>query len=127
MEMVALVALLALVEYFVLGALVGRYRGKEGVPAPAMTGPPEFERTLRTQLNMAERLVIFLPALWLAAQYGSDRWAWILGLVWVIARAVYSAGYISSAEKRVPGAILGALAELGLMGMAAYGLFTVLT
>ena len=64
MEMVALVALLALVEYFVLGGLVGRYRGKQ-VPAPAMTGPPEFERTLRAQLNMAERLVIFLPALWL--------------------------------------------------------------
>lgn len=126
MEMVALVALLALVEYFVLGGLVGRYRGKE-VPAPAMTGPPEFERTLRAQMNMAERLVIFLPALWLAAQYGSNRWAWILGLVWVVARAIYSAGYISSAEKRVPGAILGALAELGLMGMAGYGLFNALT
>ena len=120
MENVAAVALLALVEYFILGSLVGRFRGKL-VPAPAMTGPPEFERTLRAQLNMAERLVIFLPALYLSAQYGSNFWTWVIGLVWVIGRALYSAGYISSVERRVPGAIIGALAELVLIVMAGVG------
>ena len=87
-----------------------------------MTGPPEFERTLRAQLNMGERLILFLPALYLSASFNSDRWTWIIGLVWVIARALYSAGYISSVERRVPGAILAALCELALMIMAGWGM-----
>ena len=125
MEMVSLVALLAIVEYFVLGFLVGRKRGD--VPAPAMTGPPDFERTLRAQQNMAERLVLFLPALYRSAQYNNNFWTWVIGLVCVVARAIYAAGYISSAERRIPGILIAALCEIALMGMAGYGLFVALT
>jgi len=125
MENVALVALLALIEYFILGALVGRFRGKL-VPAPAMTGPPDFERTLRAQLNMGERLVLFLPALYLSAQYNNNFWTWVIGLVWVVGRALYSIGYISSVERRVPGAILSGLSELVLLVMAGYGVIRAL-
>ncbi|MEM6706168.1 MAG: MAPEG family protein [Acidobacteriota bacterium] len=125
MEMVGLVALLAILEYFVLGFLVGRKRGD--VPAPAMTGPPDFERTLRAQQNMAERLVLFLPALYLSAQFNNNFWTWVIGLIWVVARAIYAAGYISSAQRRIPGILLAVLCEIALMGMAGYGLFVALT
>lgn len=125
MEMVGLVALLAIIEYFILGFLVGRKRVE--VPAPAMTGPPEFERTLRAQQNMAERLVLFLPALYLSAQYNNNFWTWVIGMIWVVARAIYAAGYISSAERRIPGIILAALCEIALMIMAGYGIFNALT
>ena len=47
--LVTFVAGLALIEYFVITLQCGRARGRLGVPAPAMTGHPEFERYLRVQ------------------------------------------------------------------------------
>ena len=38
MELVAVVTVLALLEYVVFAMLVGRARGKYGVKAPAVTG-----------------------------------------------------------------------------------------
>ena len=40
----ALVTLLAILFYFYTGVRVPRARSKFGLTAPAMTGPPEFER-----------------------------------------------------------------------------------
>jgi glutathione S-transferase len=43
----ALVTLLAILFYFYTGVRVPRARSKFGLTAPAMTGPPEFERIFR--------------------------------------------------------------------------------
>ena len=56
--------------------------------APATTGPAEFERAFRVQMNTLENAVIFLPALWLASIYFSPRIAAAVGAVWVAARAL---------------------------------------
>ena len=61
MDLIYLVIGLALLEYFIFGALVGQARGKHGVEAPAVTGHPEFERRLRVQQNTLEQLMIFIP------------------------------------------------------------------
>jgi glutathione S-transferase len=50
----ALVTLLAILFYFYTGVRVPRARSKFGLTAPAMTGPPEFERIFRVQLNTLE-------------------------------------------------------------------------
>ena len=39
-----IVTLLALLEYLILGVMVGRARRTYGVEAPATTGNPDFER-----------------------------------------------------------------------------------
>jgi uncharacterized membrane protein YecN with MAPEG domain len=103
MELVAAVAALALLEYLVLVMRAGRARGTYGVPAPATTGHPIFERHLRVQQNTIEQLIVFLPALFLFARYASDWVAVLLGLVFVIGRAMYAHAYVVEPSKRGPG------------------------
>jgi glutathione S-transferase len=104
MELVYLAVLLALVEYMVMGALVGRARGKYGVQAPAMTGHPGFERANRVHVNTLENLIIFIPAVLVFAIYVSALWAAGLGFAFVAARALYAVGYLNAPEKRGAGA-----------------------
>ena len=60
-----LVTLLALLEYSILGAMVGRARQTYGVEAPATTGNPDFERYFRVHENTLEALIVFIPAFWI--------------------------------------------------------------
>ena len=69
MEFVAIVALLALLQYIYFATLVGQARGKYGVNGPAVTGHPVFERYFRVQMNTLELLIVLLPGLWLFAYY----------------------------------------------------------
>jgi glutathione S-transferase len=118
MDLVAIVILLALIEYYAFGILVGRARGRYGVPAPAITGHPIFERTLRVQQNTLEQLIVFIPAIWSFGYYLSPRLASGLGLVFLIGRLVYLRGYVEAPEKRAPGAMLSAL-SIGVLLLGA--------
>ena len=109
MEPVFIAILIALLEYLVFGALVGRARGKFGVEAPATVGHPEFERIYRVHQNTLESLVVFVPALWIFGLYVSASLAAAFGALFVIARAIYAVGYIKAAEKRAIGAAISGL------------------
>ena len=122
MELVYVTIVLALLEYVVMGALVGRARAKYGIHAPAMTGHPAFERTNRVHVNTLENLIIFIPAVLLFASYVSVRWAAILGVVFVVARVVYAVGYLSAAEKRSIGAGITGIVDIVLVVGALIGL-----
>jgi glutathione S-transferase len=122
MEAVYIVILLALLEYQAFGGLVARARRRYGVKAPAITGQPDFERTFRVHQNTLESLVVFVPAVWIFGLYVSAFWAATLGIVFVVARVVYAAGYIRAAEKRglgagVSGVAMGILVLGGLVGL----------
>lgn len=100
MELVAVVIALALIEFVVLGMLVGRARGKYGVKAPATAGNEMFERWFRVHYNTMELLVVFVPATWLFGQYVSPQWAAGLGLLYVVGRIVYVRSYIADPARR---------------------------
>ncbi len=100
-----IVTLLALLEYSILGAMVGRARQKYGVEAPATTGDPDFERYFRVHVNTLESLIVFIPALWIFSLTVSYHFGVALGLLFVIARIIYASGYLSAPAKRAPGAI----------------------
>ena len=121
MHWIAAVVLLALLEYFVFAFLVARARGKYGVQAPAITGHPVFERTFRVQQNTMELLVIFVPASALFGTYLSWRWGALLGLAFIVGRAIYAAGYIRAPERREIGASLSFAAAGVLLVGALYG------
>jgi glutathione S-transferase len=104
--LVSLTVALALLEYAILGLLVGQARGKYNVPAPATTGDPIFERYFRVHQNTMEQLVMFVPAVFIFAIYVNGLVAAALGLLFVIARAVYARGYIGNPEKRATGAAI---------------------
>jgi uncharacterized MAPEG superfamily protein len=122
MEPVVIVILLALAQYMVLAALVGRARVKYGVRAPAITGNEAFERVFRAHQNTLENLVIFIPAVWIFAVYLSPGWAAGLGTVFLLARIEYARGYITAADKRgigagISGFVLITLVLGGLIGV----------
>jgi uncharacterized membrane protein YecN with MAPEG domain len=117
----ATVTLLIGFFYFYTAFRVGNLRGKYGIKAPATTGHPEFDRAYRVQLNTLEQMGIALPFLWVAAFY-PIRWAWLaplVGVIWVVTRIIYRAGYMADPEKRLPGAMLGGLCNLALFIIAA--------
>jgi glutathione S-transferase len=112
---VALATVGALILYMFVTIRVGSARAKYGVPAPAMTGNPDFERVVRVQANTLEQLVVFLPALWLFGHFVSARYGAALGLVWIIGRALYAWGYYQSADKRGPGFGIAIMATIVLV------------
>jgi glutathione S-transferase len=100
-----IVTLLALLEYSILGVMVGRARQTYGIVAPATTGNPDFERYNRVHVNTLEALIVFLPAVWIFSLSVHYHIGVLLGLLFVIARIVYARGYISAASKRSTGAM----------------------
>lgn len=127
-----LVTVLALLQYMFFSSLVGKARGRYGVKAPATTGHEMFERYYRVQMNTLELLVVFLPALWLAARYWSPTWMAAVGAVYLVGRVVYLKAYTTNPAGRglgfalsfVPAflLLLAALAGLVMAGLKQGGL-----
>ncbi len=122
MALVFVVILLALLEYMVLTALVGRARMRYGIQAPATTGHPEFERAYRVHQNTLECLIVFVPAVWIFGLYVSAAWGAVLGVLFVAARAIYAVGYLRSPDRRRLGAGLTLLANAVLVVGGLIGL-----
>src|SRR6266480_2442077 len=107
MPFVHLVIALALVEFFLFGVAVARARARYNIPAPATTGNEVFERYFRVQMNTLEQLVVFVPA--------------VLGVVFLIGRALYFQGYVKAPQARHIGFILTAIPNLALLIGAIIG------
>lgn len=126
-QLPALVTLLTMLLLFGTGLIVAKARGKYAIKAPAVSGHPAFERAYRVQMNTLEQSVMFLPTLWLAANYGFTGWAGIAGLVWLVGRVWYAVAYLQEASKRGPGFTLGLLGWAALLVMACIGVARAMT
>ena len=118
----SLVTALATLVYLAASFKVGSARGKYNVPAPAVDGPPEFQRIFRVHMNALEQLVFFIPALWLFATSWGDMPAAIIGIFWPIGRIVYARGYYAASEKRAMGFAISFLPSAILMLGAIVGI-----
>lgn len=118
----ALVTILAVLLYFYTGTRVPVARKRYGVMLPAITGNVDFERVFRAHMNTLEWMPIFLPLLWLAAYYFSDRIAALTGLVWIAGRIAYVVGYVRSVPARGPGFFVQSLACGALLILALIGI-----
>jgi hypothetical protein len=103
MAYVDIVTALALLQFIVFGFKVGRARGRYGIKAPAITGHEIFERCFRVQQNTLELLIVFVPGLYLFSRYFSPLVAAVLGVIYLVGREVYSAGYVKDPAKRSAG------------------------
>jgi len=118
----AIVVLLTILLQFGTVWATGHAREKYGIKAPAISGHPGFERAWRVQMNTLESTVIFLPTLWLAAQYGFPFWGGLAGLVWVIGRVWYAAAYLKDPAKRGPGYMVSSFGWAVLLVLGVFGL-----
>ncbi len=106
MNYVQIIAVLAILQFFFFGILVGRARGKYGVKAPATSGHEMFDRAYRVQMNTLEQLVGFLPALLLASLYWPNWIIACIGAVYLIGRFLYQRSYVTDPAKRGLGFVL---------------------
>jgi hypothetical protein len=115
MPYVAIVTVVALLEFFLFGFQVGRARTKYGIHAPATSGHEVFDRCFRVHMNTLEQLVMFLPTLWIFASFISPLWAAGFGVVFIIGRAIYAVSYVRDPKSRALGFALSALPTLAMM------------
>lgn len=115
MEAIAVVTILALMQFYLFGFQVGQMRARHGIKAPAITGHPEFERMFRVQQNTMEQLVMFIPALWIYGYFGKPLWAAAIGLVFIVGRQIYKMAYVADASRRALGFTISTVAVAGLM------------
>lgn len=101
---------------------VGRARGRYGVKAPGMSGPDGFERAVRVQANTNESALMFLPALWTAAAFGTAWISAVIGMVWLVSRVWYAFAYATPGRNRGPAFTLSVLALVALIFQAAWGM-----
>jgi glutathione S-transferase len=121
--MSAAVTILIVLFYFATFIQVGRQRAKHGVKAPSCSGPPEFERAYRVQMNTLEQMGLMLPLFWVATFFPVTP-AFVvplLGLVWIIGRILYMTAYLQDPAKRGPGMAIGMLSTLALLILAIAG------
>jgi glutathione S-transferase len=118
----SMVTLLVVLFYFFVATRVPLARRKFNVQLPAITGHPDFERVFRVHQNTLEWMPIFLPPLWLCALYLSDVGAAVLGVIWIVGRAVYYVGYAREVKGRTPGFFIQAMACLLLILGAIAGM-----
>lgn len=111
----ALVTLAALFFYAFLIMKIGMTRGRRNLSPADGKGDAAFERLCRVQVNTTEQLVLFLPALWIFALFGSPLWASLLGVLWLVGRVLYAIGYAKAFAKRGPGFLLTVLSSLALV------------
>jgi uncharacterized MAPEG superfamily protein len=127
MAWVLIVIVLAIFQFIFFGFAVGRARATHGVPAPAQSGHPIFERYFRVQMNTLEQLVAFLPALWLFAQFVDPHWAAALGAVYLAGRMIYFTSYVKDPKSRGLGFLLTVLPTFAmLLGVAWQALMMLL-
>lgn len=112
MPYVALITVIALLQFFYFGFRVAGSRTKYGVAAPATSGHEMFERRFRVQMNTLEQLVFFLPVLWIYASFVSPWWAAGFGAIFIIGRAIYSITYVRDPKSRAVGFALTAVPTL---------------
>lgn len=122
MEYVAIVVMLALLQFVYFSVEVGRARGRYSVPVPATSGSELFNRYFRAQQNSAEQLLVFLPAVYACGFYASEALAASLGLVFVLGRMLYFRGYTDPDKNRIPGFALGLTANIGMILATLYSL-----
>lgn len=128
MEPVAIVILLVLIEYIVLGARVGSARGRSGLKAPAVVGNEDFERHFRVHYNTIEQLILFIPGIWFFGQYVHVLGAVAVGLVFLIGRAIYAVSYVKDPDSRSLGMFLSIIPcwilVLGGLGGVVWSMFS---
>ena len=123
MHYVDLVAILAVFQFVAFTVLTGQARARAGLKAPAMVGDEGFERMYRVQMNTLEVMVVFLPALFLAAKYWSPVFVAATGAVYLVGRLLYWRAYVAAPARRGPGFALSILPALVLAVAALVGIF----
>ncbi|XP_009910055.1 leukotriene C4 synthase-like isoform X1 [Melanerpes formicivorus] len=121
-HLLAAVTVLGVLEqaYFFLQVIYARRAF--GISPPKISGPPEFERVFRAQVNSSEYFPIFLALLWQAGLFFHQGLAAALGLLYLCSRYCYFMGYRTSSSERLAPMYFSAGVLWILLAAAALGI-----
>ncbi|NXF94663.1 LTC4S synthase, partial [Eubucco bourcierii] len=121
-HLLAAVTVLGVLEqaYFFLQVIYARR--VFGISPPKISGPPEFERIFRAQVNSSEYFPIFLALLWQAGLFFHQGLAAALGLLYLCSRYCYVKGYRTSSSERLAPMYFSAGVLWVLLAAAALGI-----
>ncbi|XP_069809996.1 leukotriene C4 synthase-like isoform X2 [Dendropsophus ebraccatus] len=98
--LLGVVTLLGVLEQAYFSLQVIAARRKYSVSPPSISGPPEFERVFRAQVNCTEYFPLFLAVLWLSGIFFHQGTAAVCGILYLFARYRYFKGYSASSQGR---------------------------
>ncbi|XP_054245121.1 leukotriene C4 synthase-like [Indicator indicator] len=121
-HLLAAVTVLGVLEqaYFFLQVIYARRAF--GISPPKISGPPEFERVFRAQVNSSEYFPVFLALLWQAGLFFHQGLAAALGLLYLCSRYCYFTGYRTSSSERLAPMYFSAGVLWILLALAALGI-----
>ena len=122
MEYVAIITILALLQYFSFGFMVGQNRQRTKEAAIDAPEDLQLKRAIRVHLHTGEYIIIFLPFLFLCAHYADARFAAGCGVIWLIGRAMFRAGYMKDGTSRTNGFFVTLFSLVLLLIGAIYGI-----
>ena len=124
MPLLAFATLACAALFFYVSYSCGMMRGKHKVAPGSVDGPEEFKLYYRSQANLLESLMMFLPSVWIFGVFGSATVAGVLSLVYLGGRVTYHRAYVSDpAARTIPFMIgiastaiawVGALVSVGI-------------
>lgn len=82
-------------------------RGKHNVPPGSIDGHEDFNRHYRSQANLLEALMMFLPPAWILGHFGSATLAGVLTLVFLVGRVLYHRAYVTDPATRTKPFMIG--------------------
>ncbi|XP_044136894.1 leukotriene C4 synthase-like [Bufo gargarizans] len=120
------VTLLGVLEQAYFSLQVIAARRKYSISPPCTSGPPEFERVFRAQVNCTEYFPMFLAVLWLSGIFFHQGTAAACGILYLFARYRYFNGYSISSQGRLAPMYLNAGVLWFMMALSALGILDVL-
>jgi uncharacterized MAPEG superfamily protein len=100
MSFLALMTLACVGLLFFISFKMGTMRAKHDVPAGSVEGPEEFNRFTRSQANLIEGLMMFLPSVWVFGYFGSATLAGLLAVAFLGGRILYHRAYVTDPATR---------------------------
>ncbi|KAM6299756.1 leukotriene C4 synthase-like [Aegotheles albertisi] len=122
-HLLAAVTVLGVLEQAYFFYQVIHARRAFGISPPKISGPPEFERIFRAQVNSSEYFPIFLALLWQAGLFFHQGLAAALGLLYLCARYHYFMGYKASSSGRLTPIYFSGTVLWILLAVSALGIF----
>ncbi|XP_067422715.1 leukotriene C4 synthase-like [Emydura macquarii macquarii] len=121
-HLLAAVTVLGVVEQAYFSLQVIYARRAYGISPPKVSGPPDFERLFRAQVNCSEYFPIFLAVVWQAGLFFHQGLAATLGLLYLFFRYRYFVSYKESSLGRLVPMYFSAGILWILLGFAAVGI-----
>ncbi|XP_075066116.1 leukotriene C4 synthase-like [Mixophyes fleayi] len=120
------VTLLGILEQAYFSLQVIAARRKFSVSPPCTSGPAEFERVYRAQMNCTEYFPMFLAVLWLSGIFFHQGTAAACGLLYLLSRYRYFVGYSTSSQGRLVPMYLNAGVLWFMIALSTLGILNAL-